>query len=404
MQRKCVLVKRKCVRMAIAPVSSSLVSTVNRQNNVAVDKKAAPEAVQPQQVQNTKTGEALRSYFLGGNAVSFGFNCSTGSFVTKKMQDVPCCCCGGRMILQKDLNSVAKSFARNSGEQLAEKINQDKDYFRSNQGAIAGMIATEAAQNPRLDAKGAVAKINGDFNGKLKNYCSNVLTSTDKIAKEQLGEENPVSQIIAQEQKKVAQGKIDRISFTEKLVGLHEQGSIEHEAYDAIINSAMQLPQNAEMARKHFNKIQGKDNTGIFNELLKESTQTIEHVHPHSKGGPNDTDNYLAECGECNHPRGNMSYLKWIKVHPEYPVNAQKHIEWFQQKVVDGQIDKRYDDYGTKIKETLSKESNGKMELKVLDKQKIQEMRNDAIHGRKADVSEEIKEQEEQKKYNKKAA
>jgi hypothetical protein len=123
---------------------------------------------------------------------------------------------------------------------------------------------------------------------------------------------------------------------------------------------------------------------------LKESTQTIEHVHPHSKGGPNDTDNYLAECGECNHPRGNMSYMKWLKVHPEYPVNAQKHIEWFQQQIVDGKIDKKYDDYGTKIKETLSKESNGRMVLKVLNPEKIAELRAAKASGQEVDIHEEL--------------
>ena len=37
-------------------------------------------------------------------------------------------------------------------------------------------------------------------------------------------------------------------------------------------------------------------------------------------------------------------------------------------------INAKYDDYGTKIRETLSKESDGKMVLKVLDKNKIKEL------------------------------
>lgn len=385
--------------MAIAPISA--VMTMNRVQNeqkVSMDKKAAPQSVQPQ-MPEANSGAALRSYFLGGNAVSFGFNCSTGKFVTKQIADVPCCCCGGRMILQKDLGKVAGSFARNKGEQLADKINRDKDYFRSNQGTIAGMIAIEAAKNPGMDAKGAIAEIGTDFQGKLKNYCQGVLDKTNEIAKANLGEKNVVSDLIAAEKEKVAQGNIDRISFTEKLVAMQEKGQIDPVSYDMVINSAMELPQNTERAMKHFNKVAFKDNGGIFNELLKESTQTIEHVHPHSLGGPNDTDNYLAECGECNHPRGNMSYLKWIQVHPEYPVNAQKHIEWFQQQIVDGKIDSKYDDYGTKIKATLSKESDGRMELKVLDKQKIQELRNKARHGEHGSVSEEIEKQEKEKQY-----
>ena len=39
------------------------------------------------------------------------------------------------------------------------------------------------------------------------------------------------------------------------------------------------------------------------------------------------------------------------------------------------------------------------MELKVLDKQKIQELRNKARHGEHVSVSEEIEKQEKEKQY-----
>ena len=158
----------------------------------------------------------------------------------------------------------------------------------------------------------------------------------------------------------------------------------------------MQLPQTGNTAQKMFQKLGGRQDAGVFNTLLFESGQTIEHVHPHSRGGKNDTDNYLAECGECNHKRGNVSYMTWLKIHPEYPVNVQKHIEWFQQQQVEGKFGKEYDDYGVKIKQTLSKESNGVMELKVLDKAKIIELREKVQNGEEVSVHEEIKKQEEE--------
>ena len=389
--------------MAITAVSLSTVNPVHfEKKNATMDKKAEPVAVQPQAVANS--GEALRSYFTAGQALTFGFGCSTGKFVTKRIDDVPCCCCGGRMILGSSLNKVAKSFAVQKGEDLAEKIEKDRDYFRSNQGTIAGMIAKEAAKNPRLDAQGAIREIGKDFNGKLKAYCTDVLNSTDEIAKSAMGENNKVSQLIEMEKQNIAKGNIDRVAFTEKLVKLNEAGEIDPMTYDMVLSSAMLLPQNAGMAAKHFGKVQGRDNVDIFTQLLRESTQTIEHVHPHSLGGPNNTDNYLAECGECNHPRGNMSYLKWIKIHPEYPINAQKHIEWFQQQIVDGEIGPKYDDYGTKIRETLSKESDGRMVLKVLDKDKIRELRAKALNGEEVNVHEEIEKQEAEKAEEEKAA
>ena len=229
---------------------------------------------------------------------------------------------------------------------------------------------------------------------------TNIRQPIDKIAQSKLSETEcellNEFRCLPKEKQNIAKGKIDRVQFTEKLVGLHKKGQIDEESWDKIINSAMQLPQTGNTAQKTFTQVQGRSSLGVFNTLLFESGQTIEHVHPHSRGGKNDTDNYLAECGECNHKRGNVSYLTWLKVHPEYPVNVQKHIEWFQQQVVDGNIGKEYDDYGTKIKQTLSKESNGIMELKVLDKEKIEELRERAQNGEKVSVSEEIKKQEEE--------
>ena len=85
-----------CDFMSIAPISAvNFSTTVQPIKKTGIDKKAEPIAVQPQKVENS--GEALRSYFLGSKAVSFGFSCSTSKFVTKKMEDVPCCCCGGKM-------------------------------------------------------------------------------------------------------------------------------------------------------------------------------------------------------------------------------------------------------------------------------------------------------------------
>ena len=381
--------------MVISAVSALSLSTINNEQKTQVDKKAAPKAIQPQ-MPESNSGNALRSYFMGGQAVSFGFNCSTGKFVTKQIADVPCCCCGGRMILQKDLDKVSASFANKRGEALADKINKDRDYFKNNQGAIAGMIAIEAAKNPEMDAQEAVYSIAGDFKGKLQSYCTGVLNSTSELAKSQLGDNNPVSDLIEVEKQKVASGRIDRVKFTDKLVRMEQSGKIDPLSFELIINSAMELPQNDELARKEFTRIQNQDNHSIFDELLRESTQTIEHVHPHSRGGKNDTDNYLAECGECNHKRGNVSYMTWLKIHPEYPVNVQKHIEWFQQQQVEGKFGKEYDDYGVKIKQTLSKESNGVMELKVLDKAKIIELREKVQNGEEVSVHEEIKKQEEE--------
>ena len=97
---------------------------------------------------------------------------------------------------------------------------------------------------------------------------------------------------------------------------------------------------------------------------------------------------------------------EWLKVHPEYPKNAQKHIEFFQEKMINGEIDSKYDSYPIEVKETLSKESNGRMVLKVLNPERIKELREAKLAGQEVNLQEEIAkaENEEQKKENTQAA
>ena len=71
--------------MNIAPVSAVM---VNSNLKLGTDKKAEPKAEQPKALPTQNSGAALRSYFMGGQAVSFGFNCNTGDFVTKEFEDV----------------------------------------------------------------------------------------------------------------------------------------------------------------------------------------------------------------------------------------------------------------------------------------------------------------------------
>ena len=59
---------------------------------------------------------------------------------------------------------------------------------------------------------------------------------------------------------------------------------------------------------------------------------------------------------------------------------------------MDGKISSDYDDYPIDIRETMTKESNGAMVLKVLNPEKIQELREQKMAGKEVNVSEVTKE------------
>ena len=330
---------------------------------------------------------ALKSYFLAGQAVNFGFGVSTGGFITKEMDDVPCCCCGGRMVLANEVDNKAEEFTNYTGKGLAQKIEEDKDFFRTPQRVVMMLAAEEAAKHPGWDLARAKKAVGSGLRRRTGEYCINSLNKADAIVKASYGEENPVSKLISAEVEKLSNGQIERMPFTEQLTKL--EGQIDPVTYHAVLDAAMDIPANYKDVADAYANAKGNAK-GIVRSLLKPSIQTIEHIHPKSLGGPNDTENFIAECKDCNNPRGNMSYSQWLKVHPEYPHKAQEHIEWFQQQIVDGEIDSRYDSYGVDVKKTLSRESHGIIELKVLNAEKIQELREAKKAGKDVNVSQEI--------------
>lgn len=375
--------------MAIIPVSAvnsefkATVSNVKKTTNPITENKQSF-------ADNKVSSTAIASYFKGGMAVSFGgHDCSTAHFVTKQMDDVPCCCCGGKMVLNKQRGEKAKEFGALRGQELADKIRNNQDYFRCNQRLIANLIADEAEKHPDYDMGDAIQSFTPEtFKQKTLEYCVKNLKNIDKIAKQATGNEsNPISTLVASEIEKVNGGKTERVEFTEKLA-MYE-GLVKPEEYEKILESAMNIPERYKDVKQIYDYAYGKA-LKVAKELIRPSMQTIEHIHPKSQGGPNNTENYIAECYNCNNPRGHMSYHEWLKVHPEYPINAQKHIEWFQQQIIDGKIDEQYDTYPIEVKATLSKESDGRMELKVLNPERIKELREARQAGAEIDIKEEL--------------
>lgn len=377
--------------MAISAISAVNFNYLPKTTETKATKMSNPIICQKDSV--VSSSQALRAYFKGGQAVSFkGFPCSTGDFAIKQLDDVPCCCCGDRMIRGAEMANVVQSFSNLKGKDLAEKIDKDKDYFRSNQRVVATLIADEARKDDSLDVSGALEKVKQNLPQKIQKYCVDVLNSVNEAAKEAYGDEkNPMSQAVSTEIKKVNSGKIQRMPFTEKLESM--KGDLTHSQYEKVLDAAMNLPEGMNAVSKIVNKQKGgNSNSAIMDRLLRGALHTAEHVRPKSLGGPNATSNYLGECALCNNPRGNMSYAQWLKVHPEYPIKVQEHIEYVEQKIVDGEIPESYDSYPVDIRETLSKESNGAMVLKVLNPEKIKELREQKLAGKEVNVSEVTKE------------
>ena len=361
--------------------------------------------VQPQEQQTTQTEAAgaekkpsdsgcLKNYFLG--SVSFGGRpCSTSNFAIKKLKDVPCCCCGKPMLRETDLQECKSAVANSRGEKLAAVVDEYGKYMRADEKCVATILANKAKETG-CDVSQAMKQTGSKVRELTGQYASGILTELNAMATEAFkSEDNPMAAVIAKAQEQIAKGGgLDRSTFVEQLG--KAAGKLPEDLQGAIQDKAMDLPQTFNHVQRIYDKYQNRSADDIARRLFSTALTTAEHIHPHSLGGPDNTANYIAECAGCNNPRGNMSYSEWLKIHPEFPLKAQDHIEWFQQQVVDGKIDSRYDDYGVDVKATLSKESNGIIELKVLNPEKIQQLREAKKANQEADVTTEIANQENQ--------
>lgn len=365
----------------------------------ALEKHTTNPIVNKAPALNSDNG-ALRSYFLGG--ISFGgHNCSTSNFAIKRIEDVPCCCCGDLMLRKKDMYKHEQKLLANNGDELAKTIKEEEKYYRTAERTAAFMIADAVKGTNKTFADG-VAETQNNFPERFNKYCRGVLGETYVKSVEKAGYDAPISKFIQTTIKGIEDGDdFKRVEFTAKLQGL--KGSLSAEEYGEIEDTAMNLPEDRSAVMAIYKKY-GQNPEKFAHRLYSTAMTTAEHVHPHSLGGANNTANYLAECAACNNPRGNMSYAEWLKVHPEYPRMVQKHIEHVEGLIVDGKLPDNYDIYPTDIKKTLSKESDGVMELTVLSADKLRELREAKEAGQEVDIHAETQaviEQQEAEKAEK---
>lgn len=342
--------------------------------------------------------KAFSSYFLGGQNVTFG---GTSGFKIKKLEDVPCPCCGQIMLTPESTEKHVKRLNMAKGNKLADRIvNEEAKFLRSNERAVAFMAAN-AAKGTELNLAGAINKVSKNLPQNFNAYCQDVLMNAAIICDEKFGENSEPAKFLLKKADELADHEaFYRPDLTEEFAKF--KGSMSHEQYHELEDTLMTLPLDYKNVSRIMEGASKEGSTQIARRLYAPSLATAEHVLPHSLGGSNKASNFLSECAGCNNPRSSMSYLEWFKVHPEFKRNAQVYIEHVEGRIVNGELPTTYDSYPVDIKETLTNESEGHITLKVLDKAKLIELREAKKHGQEVDIHAETAkaEKEEEKEEN----
>ncbi len=359
--------------------------------------KTAPkeqESVLPKTEEKTdkkSSSAALTNYFKGSQGINFG---GTSGFKIKKLEDVPCPCCGLIMLTPESTKRHVNRINLAKGTKLADRIEKEEEpVFRSNERTCA-MMAAKAARGTDMTLAQAFGKVSQNLPDNFNSVCTDVLLNAVLLCDEEFGENSEIGTFLMEQAEHFNEnGDFYRPDLTTELAKFKE--SLPEEKYNKIEDAVLKLPVSLAEVEKVMKPLEKASSTIIAQALYAPSLATAEHVHPHSLGGKDKASNFLSECAGCNNPRSSMSYVEWFKIHPEFVRNSQNYIEHVEGRIVNGELPESYDSYPVDIRETLTNESEGHITLKVLDKEKLIELRNAKKSGQQIDIhkeTEEIKE------------
>lgn len=332
--------------------------------------------------QNSNVMDIYKNYFKASQALNpsfFGHSCSTASFKPKTLPSMPCACCGRPMVTRKQTEEFAQKAGNATGNELADVLDSFKDHFRASERAVANFAIKEARKNESATLKSIVSSRLPDSLVLLEEEQKDVLNRMSKLAKQELGEKNPVQNCVERGLNLVSSRSkneyFQRKPYLKEVLKSLE--SVENkEVAGKILDIAVQLPTSEKNIDAFIAKYSRRDSQAIANRLVANAIVTAEHIHPKSKGGPNNTANYIGECQECNGHRGNMPMNDWWEEnYPNMPRSAQRNIDKVTEEIINNKIGGNYEDWAVDVKKALFKETEGKISVKVLNPEEIKKAR-----------------------------
>ncbi len=338
---------------------------------------------QPQVSSDDKKGsQALSSYFRGSQLVAFkGFSCSKSDFIVKKEEGIPCACCGRLMMTNKGVENFERNANGATGEYLQKLLKANMEYFRGTEKAVANFILETSEKNPKLSMSGLMSYYSPNAKVLLENEQKNVLGEVSKKA-EVLGKDNAVQKVVDQALKDIDNSTdkkhFERIPFLEtfaKTVDKIEDKKLAGE----LLDTAVKLPMSQSSIEAFIVKYGHGDKSDkqIARRLAQPAIATAEHIHPDTLGGPDNTANYMSECGDCNSKRGHMPYSEWMKNYPNMPRSIQRNIDEVTERIINGNLGDKYDDYPVDLQKAVDKETEGVVKLTVKNPEEIEKAREE---------------------------
>ena len=367
--------------MKINSIVNTQPALLSRQTqNITIPSINKPEKPELKQVDSS---QALKNYFIASQNIKLpsftGYPCSTSAFTVKQIENVPCPCCGKIMMNKDEKKEFVEKATQARGQALHDVLEENLHKFRRNEKTIARYIMNEAPNQPEA----SMAKILSSTKKTAQDFyideCNFVLDSVDAKAKEFYGEKNKVSELITEEKNILNNPTENTFNRENFLKSLQKASAGDDNKTNQLLDIAIELPLEQQEIAKILYIFKGTNNSsGLASRLVATAAMTTEHIHPKSKGGPNHTANYMGECAECNNNRGHEDLNGyWEKYYPNMPANVQKYNDFITEKIIIGEMGDKYEDYPEDLEFAVKMETNGKIDLDILNPEEIDAARKE---------------------------
>ena len=285
------------------------------------------------------------------------------------------------MMTSKGVDNFVKKAANAKGEYLQEVLSANMEFFRGTEKSVVNFFMKTSQKNPDANMKDLLVQYAPNAKVLLEEEQKNVLAEVSQKASV-LGKDNPIQQRVERALVDIANSTdakhFERKPFLKDIADL--TGRMEDkELGGQILDSAVKLPMSKDSIEAFIVKYSHDNKSGqdIARRLAQPAIATAEHIHPDTLGGPDNTANYMSECADCNNKRGHMPYSEWMENYPNMPRSVQRNIDEVTERIINGNLGSRYDDYPLDLQQAIDRETDGVIKLKVKNPEEIDKAREE---------------------------
>lgn len=318
------------------------------------------------------------------SAISFESKrgCSESNFKVKNIKNLRCPVCSRIMLTEQQQKNFVEQVSSAKGEDLVEVLefyederNLTQDWssdkkistFRPQRQEIVNIIKKSAIENPNLNIKQLVSLLAKPYLERLIKYQLAVIEELENYAFKNLESATEMLYLnsIVQIYKARIKGEVKPQFQRKEFINALSSVTLKRRVQKRITHIAQKLPTSTNDVSSFFVKYSSakRGSKEIAQQLCRNSSPTTEHLHPKSRGGKNNTANYICDCAECNEKKGDILFSEWIKNLPDFEAGLQIYLQDVSNAIQRGELPESYYHYITEIITTIATLSNNKINL-----------------------------------------